>query len=140
MRPHPILELVEPEVTASLSALRFFIATTRGFREREINRLVAFVRETCPALSLTDAQLFQWLRHEAGFVDTYDYRRGDTSHYERLLRAISPKLLQRTKDYAFAIARGSGRRPIEPEWAQRIELEFHPAPRVNPPDAPDDGP
>ena len=105
----PIKELIA-EARPALDALRFFTATARGFRDKEQIKLTAFLRETCKLDEYTPDEVKDWLKTKAGFVDTSDYRRGDVSGYLALLQKIPANLLVRTRDYATAIAGGSGRR------------------------------
>ena len=123
------------EVRPALDALRFYTATTRGFRDREQTRLALFLKDVAEAelRDYTPDQVKEWLKTKAGWIDTSDYRGGDTSGYLALLCAIPPHLLTRTKDYAYLIARGSGRRVLSEEVGSRIEPEFSPTPVVVPP-------
>src|SRR5690606_21317011 len=127
-------------VRPALDALRFFTASTRGFRDREQERLAMFLEEVAGAdlAEYTRAELKEWLQTKAGWINTRDYRAGDTSGYLAMLQAIPPHLLARTRDYAYAIAGGSGRRPIADDMRARIEQEFSPAPTVAPPPPEDD--
>lgn len=122
-------------VRPALDALRFYTATTRGFRDREQARLALFLKDVAE-VELRDYapdQVKEWLKTKAGWIDTSDYRGGDTSGYLALLCAIPPHLLTRTKDYAYLIAQGSGRRILSEEAIGRIEQEFSPTPVVVPP-------
>lgn len=128
----PIKEIIA-EAKPALDALRFFTATTRGFRDKEQTKLAAFLREVSSLDGYSLDEVKEWLKTKAGFVDTYDYRRGDVSGYKDLLQKIPASLLLRTRDYAMTIAGGSGRRPLSEEMRKRIELEFSENPNVLPP-------
>ncbi|MGB3832209.1 MAG: hypothetical protein WA975_10125 [Mesorhizobium sp.] len=98
----PIKEAIAPAKLA-LDALRFFTATTRGFRDKEQVKLAAFLRETCNLESYSSDEIKDWLKTKAGFVSTFDYRRGDVSEYLALLQKIPANLLVRTRDYAWVL-------------------------------------
>lgn len=127
-------------VRPALDALRFYTATTRGFRDREQGRLAEFLKDVAEAelRDYTPDEVKQWLKTKAGWINTYDYRHGDTSIYQALLEAIPPELLARTKDYVYLIAKGSGRRQIDDAMRARIEAEFSATPCVAPPPPPED--
>ena len=128
----PLKEAIAP-VRPALDALRFFTATTRGFRDKEQVKLAAFLRETCNLEAYSSDEIKDWLKTKAGFVSTFDYRRGDVSEYMTLLQKIPANLLVRTRDYAFLIAGGSGRKPLSDDLRERIESEFSESPVVAPP-------
>jgi hypothetical protein len=128
----PIVESIAAARPA-LDALRFFTATTRGFRDKEQTKLAAFLKEVCPLDEYSSEEVKEWLKTKAGYVDTSDYRRGDTSHYLKLLQSIPATLLVRTQDYAVHISGGSGRRPLSDELRERIAVEFSEHPVVVPP-------
>lgn len=119
-------------VLPALRALRFYTATTRGFREREQVKLARFLKDVAERelQDFSPDQVKEWLKTKAGWVDTSDYRRGDTTPYLALLQAIPATLVERTRDYAMLIAAGSGRKPRDPNEVARIESEFSPAPHV----------
>ena len=79
------------------------------------------------------AEVMEWVGTRSSWINVSDYRRGDTSQYETLLRAIHPSLLERTRDYAYRIAFGSGREPLTDDARARIESEFSGDPVVIPP-------
>lgn len=130
----PIVEIIATARPA-LDALRFFTATVRGFRDKEQTKLAAFLKEVCPLDEYSSDEVKEWLKTKAGYVDTSDYRSGDTSHYIKLLQGIPATLLLRTKDYAVQIAGGSGRRPLSDELRERITVEFSENPTAVPPPA-----
>lgn len=127
--------LIEP-VRPALDALRFFTATTRGFNQREQQKLATFLIEVGPdeLRDYSKEALVEWLTTRAGYVSTLDYRHGDVAEYLQLLDAIPEHLIAATRTHAYLIAMGSGRRPISDEIRSRIELEFTPPARVNPPE------
>jgi hypothetical protein len=134
----PIAEIIA-DVRPALDALRFFTATTRGFRDKEQSKLVAFLKELCPLDDYSAEEVHTWLKTKAGYVDTFDYRHGDTNQYLELLQRIPAHLLIRTRDYAMLIAAGSGRKPLSDELRGRITAEFSESPVVLPPPV-DDSP
>lgn len=127
------IKVIIAEAKPALDALRFFTATTRGFRDKEQIKLAAFLRETCKLEQYTPDEVKDWLKTKAGFVDTSDYRRGDFAGYLSLLRRIPANLVDRTRDYATTIAGGSGRRPLSDELRERVNSEFSENPVVSPP-------
>lgn len=131
----PTIESSIGDARPSLQALRYFVATTRGFRRREQERLAQFLFEVCSLSEFTREEVVSWLQTRAGYIDTYAYRSGDASEYVELLQAIPSHHLARTKDYARLLAVGSGRKALDPSWARRIELEFALDPIVEPPPA-----
>lgn len=134
----PIAEIIA-EAMPALNALRFFTATTRGFREQEQAKLTAFLREVCQLEDYTAEEIKHWLKTKAGHVDVYDYRRGDVTQYANLLKQIPSSYLVRTRDYAMLIAGGSGRRNLSDQLRNRISSEFSASPTVIPP-PPEDAP
>jgi hypothetical protein len=127
-----IAEIIS-DAKPALAALRFFTATTRGFRDREQSKLAAYLKEICELDSYTKEEVKEWLKTKAGYVDTQDYRRGDTSGYLKLLQNIPAHLLARTREYAMFIASGSGRRLLSDQMRERIASEFSENPIVVPP-------
>lgn len=119
-------------VRPALDALRYYVAITRGFRDREQARLALFLKDVAEEelRDFTPLQIKEWLKTGAGWVETY----GGTPHrleaYMEFLRAIPPDLLQRTKEYAQLIASGSGRRPVPVDELERLASEFSPDPSV----------
>ncbi len=132
------IEEIISKVKPALDALRFFTATTRGFRDKEQEKLTRFLKELCKLEAYTADEVKHWLKTKAGFVDTYDYRHGNVSSYLLLLQEIPSNLLVRTRDYAYLIASGSGRKLMADEIRVRIESEFTELPIVVPPLLDDD--
>lgn len=120
-------------IRPALDALRFFTATTRGFRQKEQEKLARFLTEVADLREIPAADVLEWLKTKADWIDTWDYRQGDTTKYLLRLQRIPPHLLVRTRDYAALIAGGSGRRPLSDEMRARIEMEFAEQPVALPP-------
>lgn len=118
-----IAERIQPARNA-LDALRYFVAMTRGFRDREQKKLARFLREVAPLSDFSEAEVVAWLKTKAGYVSAADYRDGDTSRYRELLRAIPHDLQAPTLRCALDLARGSGRRRLSDEFRSRVEIEF----------------
>lgn len=141
MSKHSEIEQHIAAVRPALDALRFFTATTRGFRDVEQEKLARFLKEVAEheLKELTLDDIKHWLKNSAGWINTMDYRRGDTREYLKLLQGIPPHLLTRTKDYATFIAASGRMTPAKEAIRMRIEQEFceNPVP-VEPP--PYDGP
>jgi hypothetical protein len=131
--------LTWPMISA-IKALKFFSLTTRGFKQRERDRVTKFVQEISNTASHTPEELSEWV-YKLWCGDIYRFRDGDTLEYTETLRNIPPSVLDRCRDYALHIASGSGRKPIEPAWQERIDTEFSSNPVVKPPIKPtSDGP
>lgn len=113
-------------------ALRFYTATTRGFRDRERRRIAAFVLSIVGRDKYTESHVLAWLA-ALGFVDYFAWRSGDTRGWQAMLDEIPQEALPRVRDAAYAIARGSGRKAIAPEVIERIESEFSWPPKAYPP-------
>lgn len=127
------LESLTWRVIPAIKALKFFTLTTRGFRKRERDRVVQFVQEIADVSSYSKDEISEWV-YKLWCGDLYAYGNGDTSEYTETLRNIPASLLNQCRDYALLIAKGSGRRPIEPSWIERIENEFRKTPNVKMPE------
>ena len=126
------LEALNWRVLPAIKALKFFTLSTRGFAKREMERVAGFVREIANVTSRSKEEFEVWL-YKLWCGDLYAYRDGDTTEYTETLKAIPRELLPRCRDYALLIARGSGRKPADPAWIERIEAEFSEVPRVKKP-------
>jgi hypothetical protein len=116
----------------AIKALKFFTLSTRGFSKRERNLVADFVREITDVRGYAQEEQENWL-NKLWCGDLYAYRDGDTTEYTETLKAIPREFLVRCRDYALLIARGSGRKPVDPAWLERIETEFCDAPCVKKP-------
>lgn len=123
------LESLTWHVMPTVKALKFFTLTTRGSRKRELDRIVQFVQEVVDVTSYSKNEVYEWVK-KLWCGHLYAYRDGNIAEYTDLLRNIPASLLKRCRDYALLIAKGSGRKPVEPSWVERIETEFSPDPRV----------
>ena len=123
------------EALPAIKALKFFTITTRDFSKRERLRLVQFVEEVCNVSSYSKEEIGEWLQ-KMWCANVYDYRDGKTEEYGGLLRTIPANLMARCHDYALWIARGSGRKELDPFWAKRVESEFSKTPHVLKPELP----
>lgn len=117
------------QVLPAIKALKFFTLSTRGFRQRERDRVTQFVQEVADLRAYSKEEIGEWV-YKLWCGDLYTYRDGDTTEYTETLQNIPSALLNRCRDYALLIARGSGRKPVDPIWVERIETEFNPAPQV----------
>jgi hypothetical protein len=113
----------------AIIALKFFTLSTRGLSKRERSRLIGFVREICFVEKYSDEQLEKWL-NQIWCADVYEYRSGNLLEYQSLLDSIPVVTIPSLKIHAMKIAGGSGRKPINPFWAARIESEFSVNPRA----------
>jgi hypothetical protein len=120
-------------ILPAIKALKFFTLTTRGFRQRERDRVVQFVQEIADVHSYSKEEISEWV-YKLWCGDLYAYGNGDTSEYTETLCNIPDSLLSRCREYALFIAKGSGRKPVEPSWLERIEGEFRKNPNVKKPE------
>lgn len=127
------LESLTWHVLPAIKALKFFTLSTRGFRQRERDRVVRFVHEIADVKSYSKDEVNNWV-YKLWCGDLYAYRDGDTVEYTETLRNIPTSLLERCRNYELLIARGSGRKPVEPSWEERIESEFSHDPKVKKPE------
>jgi hypothetical protein len=129
----PTLESLTWRALPAIKALKFFTLSTRGFRQRERDRVIQFVQEAADVSSYSKEEVGEWV-YKLWCGDLYAYRDGDTTEYTETLQSIPSALLDRCRGYALLIARGSGRKPVDPSWVKRIETEFSPAPQVKKPE------
>lgn len=127
------LEALNWRVLPAIKALKFFTLSTRGLAKREKQRVADFVREVADVASCPKDEFDEWL-HNLWCADLNAYSHGDVTEYTEILSAIPHELLPRCRDYALLIAGGSGRKPVEPDWLERIESEFSMTPKVKKPD------
>ncbi len=123
----------------AFDAVAFFTATIRGFRHREVAKMCHFAKQISAMSGVSDEELHEWAQSRCRKISISDYKSGSNEGYEALLAAVPGRYLMRCKTAAYAIAMGSGRRPLNTEWEQRIELEFSESPKVNgwlPPEEP----
>lgn len=92
-----------------------------------------FVQEVVDVTSYSKDEVYEWVK-KLWCGHLYAYRDGNIAEYTDFLRNIPASLLKRCRDYALLIAKGSGRKPVEPSWVERIETEFSPDPRVKKPE------
>lgn len=130
---HPTLDALLWRALPAIKAVKFFTLSTRGFAKRERERVTQFVREFAEAASHTKEEVEEWV-YMLWCGDLYAYRDGDITEYTETLKAIPNELRARCRDYAVLIARGSGRKPIDPHWAERIDSEFCATPKVTKPE------
>lgn len=123
------IDVLTWEALPAIKALKFFTLTTRGFRKRERERVLKFAQEVCDLSAYSSDEISAWLQGLwCGAI--YEYARGATDEYKNLLDTIPPHLVDRCRDYALWIAKGSGRKEPERHWMDRIASEFSRSPRV----------
>lgn len=127
------LESITWYAMPAIKALKFFTLSIRGFAKRERERVVQFLQEVADVSEFSKDEIGDWI-YKLWCGDLYAYLDGDTKEYEETLKSIPGGLLERCREYAFQIARGSGRKPIDPSWLERIESEFSPNPIVKKPE------
>ena len=131
--PRPSIKSLLWQALPAIKALKFFTLSTRGFRHRERERVAQFVQETADLSAYSKEEIGEWV-HKLWCGDLYTYWDGDTAEYTETLQNIPSALLNRCRDCALLIARGSGRKPIDPIWLERIETEFNHTPQVKKPE------
>ena len=127
------LESLTWHVMPAIKALKFFTLSTCGFAKRERERVVQFLQEITDLSAYSMEEIGNWV-YKLWCGNLYAYRDGDTTEYTETLRNIPGGLLDRCRDYALLIARGSGRKPVDPGWLERIESEFSANPIVKKPE------
>jgi hypothetical protein len=129
----PSIESLLWQAMPAIKALKFFTLSTRGFRQRERDRVEQFVKEVGDLSAYSKEEIGEWV-YKLWCGDLYAYRDGNTTEYTEILQNIPSTLLNRCRDYALLIARGSGRKPVDPIWLKRIETEFNSVPQVKKPE------
>jgi hypothetical protein len=117
------LESLTWRVIPAVKALKFFTLSTRGFAMRERGHVVQFIQEVANVSAYSKEEIEDWV-YKLWCGDLFAYREGDTKEYTEILKSIPSELLDRCQIYALLIARGSGRKPTDPNWLERIESEF----------------
>lgn len=118
----------------AIKALKFFTLTTRGTRQRELSRLAQFVKQIVDVAMYSDDELIAWVKQLSCWDMTHAWDRGDTAEYTELLRRIPRAMLSTCHANAVTIAAGSGRKPLDPDWIERINNEFAVEPSVKAPE------
>jgi len=124
-----LLDSITWFVLPGIKALKFFSLSTRGFRLRERTKVVKFIQEVAHVTDYSEDEVGEWV-YRLWCADVYAYLDGDSTEYLELLLSIPTTLLARCRDYALLIARGSGRKPLNADWAARIDAEFQQYPQV----------
>ena len=115
-RGSPQSLIIHPPLNSALRALKYLTLRLRGTpRKREYQQLVLLVQQTFPHLDLSDADAETAIR-KLWIPEDEDYQAD--------LAAIPSNLRAPCRHIAIAIAKGSGRRPVNPAVWQRIDLEF----------------
>jgi len=121
------------KIRQAVKAVKFFSLSTRGFAMRERGHVIDFIKEAAEVSAYSDEEVGEWA-HNLWCADVYKYRDGEVGEYEELLKSISFSLLEQCRNCAFQIVTGSGRKPPNPNWIERIEAEFNPHPVVKQPE------
>lgn len=132
MRDPESLDSLTWKIRQAIKSLKFFSLTTRGFAKRERKHVNAFVKSLVDTSPHSDEEVSEWI-YKLWCADLYQYRDGDVDEYKGLLEQIPHSLLNQCRDYAEKIVAGSGRKPENPDWLQRIDEEFSPHPVVRKP-------
>jgi hypothetical protein len=91
--------------------------------KRERAHIVGFIQQNADVRGYSEEEVDNWL-HKLLCGEAYKYLQGDTSEYFDLLNRIPRPLMSKCRQVALAIAKGSGRKPIQPETIRRINEEF----------------
>ncbi len=100
------LESMTWRVLPAVKALKFFTLTTRGFRQRERDRVVQFVQEVADVTSYSKDEVSAWV-YKLWCGDIYAYRHGEIAEYIELLRNIPPALLGRCRTMRYSSHEGA---------------------------------
>lgn len=117
-----IISLVAPMLPA-IRALKYFclqVRRKRGFAKAERQHIIDFILRHAVIPEELHIDLEEWLV-KLGCGDVYEER--DPAYLEALSR-IPERLRADCRYTAIAIARGSGRRELAEDVAQRIDIEF----------------
>lgn len=108
-----------------LKAAIFFCYTVRhGFVKRERKYFHDFITPRVDLSPYSFEEVDLWL-HKLRCGDVWAYNRdGVIDEYESILAAVPAEHLAFGRELAFKIARGSGRKKIDPEIMDRINREF----------------
>jgi hypothetical protein len=106
----------------AIKVIKFYAMSTRGFAKRERDHILNFALQGVPT-SVPRDEFDLWLQ-KLWAGDVYAYKAGDNREYRENIAAIPRNLLPAVRVTAEFIARGSGRRPISPEEADRIARDF----------------
>lgn len=112
-----------------VDALRFFIATTRGFRDRERKIVADYLGALMLPQVVEEKLLYSWAR-DWGYVNYSEWLNGSLDEWQAILDRVPKHQFPMLRDFAYRSARGSGRRPIDPFWIERIESEFNWPPKA----------
>ena len=121
------IEAALGERMTAIKVLKFYAKSTRGFAKREREHILNFAFQGTNAHEHSREDADVWLQGLwAG--DVYAYKSGEEQEYNLLLSALPSSQRAEVRVTAELIARGSGRRAISPEAAQRIARDFASAP------------
>jgi hypothetical protein len=117
------LESVTVPVFAAIKALKVFPYQTRGFGKRERAHVVRFIREQVGCDRYMDDEIDEWV-HSLWVGDVQAYCHGDASECLEVVAAVPHSQRSACRETAIAIARGSGRKPLDPDLLSRINHEW----------------
>lgn len=121
------IEAVFGERMIAIKVLKFYAKSTRGFAKRERDHILNYAFQSTNVQGPSREDVDVWLQGLwAG--DVYAYKSGEEQEYNLLLSALPSYQRAGVRVTAELIARGSGRRAMSPEAAQRIARDFASAP------------
>lgn len=132
MRDEQSLDSLTWKCRQAIKSVKFFCLTTRGFGKRERPQVVEFVKALVDTSQHSDEDISEWVNN-LWCADFYRYRDGDFDEYQGLLEQIPHSLLDQCRKCALKLVLGSGRKPENPDWMQRIDDEFSSHPVVRNP-------
>lgn len=132
MRNQQSLDSLTWKYRQAIKSVKFFCLTTRGFGKRERPRVVEFVEALLDKSQHSDEDTSKWVNN-LWCADLYRYRDGDVSEYLGLLEQIPHSLLDQCRECALKIVVGTGWKPENSDWIQRIDEEFSAHPVVRNP-------
>lgn len=117
-----VTEATLQPVRAGALVLKIFTFITRGtWRERERRHIAEFIERNIDCSELTPEKIDTWMRKLPTYFSGIEEAEAE---YQRLARSLSPTLRAECRVTALAIARGSGRRPIDPALIAKINADF----------------
>jgi len=105
----------------AIKLLLIFALTTRRVNVRETDKIAIFILDNGAIRQKEYATFRNWF---AGFRTKRPDEPYDEEAYADLLSSISPEILKKCQHTALWIAKGSGRKPIDPEIIDWIDSGF----------------
>lgn len=117
------IEAILGERLMAIRVLKFYSISTRGFAKRERDHLLNYALQGITSIGYSREDVDSWLQSLwAGDVNAY--AAGDDAEYKLMLSFLPSIQVPGVRITAELIARGSGRRALSPDAAERIARDF----------------